>query len=109
MNLNITNYVLPSYQRNISVLNYLNNLFIDQLTIKVNYSKYFQSCNPSTCIYSSKDQSNLSYALALFISLYSGLIIILRLIAPFLVKNFLKFKFRLTNQNNNNPSIVQIS
>jgi len=73
-------------------------MFVDDWIPTFNYSIYFQNCNPSTCTYTITDQINYSYAITLFISLYGGLIMILRLISPFIIKTISKFSHRQTNR-----------
>lgn len=65
----------------------------------MNYSKYFNSCAPLSCSYTTTDLTNLSHAITLFISLYGGLIIILRLISPIVIRILLKCKYRSRNRN----------
>jgi hypothetical protein len=90
---------LSSKQQNTTLYNYLLTLFIDEWSTEVNYSKYFDQCASLSCSYITTDQTNFSYAVTIFISLYGGLTIILRLISPFLVKIFLKLKHCLTDHN----------
>ena len=99
MNINLIDYVLPSNKQNLSIYDHLDDLFIDQWSTEMNYSKYLDNCNPPLCTYTTTDQINLSYAIALFVSFYGGLIIILRLIAPFLVNILLKLKYHSNNTN----------
>jgi len=73
-------------------------MFVDDWIPTFNYSIYFQNCNPSICTYTITDQINYSYAITLFISLYGGLIMILRLISPFIIKTISKFSHRQTNR-----------
>lgn len=99
MSLNLTEYVLLSSNKtNLTVFNYLSKLFIDEWITTINYSAYFYICNPSTCTYTATDTINYSYAIALFISLYGGLILILRLISPVLINILLKLTYPPTNQ-----------
>lgn len=100
MNLNLTDYILPSNKQNLSIYDHLDDLFVDQWLTETNYSKYLDNCNPSLCTYTTTDQVNLSYVIALFVSLYGGLIITLRFIAPFLVNILLKLKYHSNNTNN---------
>ncbi len=100
MNFNTIESLLYSKQQNTTVNDHLLNLFIEEWSTKMNYSKYFDNCAPSFCSYTITDQNNLSYAVTLFFSLYGGLIIILRLIAPFLIKISLKFKYHSTRNTN---------
>jgi hypothetical protein len=100
MNFNATESLLYSKQQNTTLNDHLLDLFIEEWSIKINYSKYFDDCAPSFCSYTITDQNNLSYAVTLFISLYGGLIIILRLIASFLIKISLKFKYHSRRNTN---------
>ena len=63
---------------------YLIYFIIEWLPI-INYSKYFNSCAPLFCTYTTTDQTNLSYTIVFLLSLYGGITIILRFITPFLV------------------------
>ena len=73
-------------------------MFVDDWIPTFNYSIYFQNCNPSICTYTITDQINYSYAITLFISLYGGLIMLLRLISPLIIKTISKFSHRQTNR-----------
>ncbi len=99
MKLNLTNYVLSSKKTNLSLYDHLNDLFIDEWSTKINYSKYFNNCNPSLCTYTTTDKINFSYGITLFISLYGGLIMILRLIVPFLMNVLMKLKYNSINRH----------
>ncbi|CAF0878329.1 unnamed protein product [Adineta steineri] len=92
---NWTGSVLYSKYENVSVEDLATNLFIEAWSPKTNYSEYFHECAPSRCTYTTTDYTDFSYAVILLISLYGGLTIILRLIAPFLINISLKFKRRL--------------
>ncbi|UJR29659.1 hypothetical protein I4U23_017207 [Adineta vaga] len=98
-NINWTNSTLPSEQSNMTVYKRFFDLFIEDWSTKVNYLKYFNECSPLSCSYTITDQRDISYALTTFISLYGGLIIIFRLIAPMLIKFFWKLKNCLTHRN----------
>ncbi len=80
---------------------HLLDLFIEEWSIKMNYSMYFDKCAPSFCMYTTTDQTNFFYAVTFLISLEGGLIIILRLIVPFLVNVSSIFKRRSRNINVN--------
>ena len=98
-NLNLNDHVLQSEKTNTTVYDRLSNLFIKQWTIELNYSNYFDNCNPSTCTYTTTNIINYSYAITLFFSLYGGLIMILRLISPVLIKLIFKIKYQSANDN----------
>jgi hypothetical protein len=97
MNLNLTNSVLPSRQQNLCVYDRLTNLFVDEWSTNISYSKYVAGCAVSFCTYTITDETNFSYTITLLISLYGGLTIVLRFIATFLVNISLKMKRRSIN------------
>lgn len=52
----------------------------------MNYAQYFANCTPIRCTYTGVDRKSVSSAVTLFISLHGGLVLILRLLAPFLIR-----------------------
>jgi hypothetical protein len=74
----------------------LASLFIEDWIISINYSSYFDQCHPSMCTFTTTDPINFSSAITLFTSLYGGFIIVLRLLAPVLIKIIFKLKGPLT-------------
>ena len=89
---NRTDLVLSDTNEGRSINELVNDLFINQWTTQINYSNYFSQCAPSYCTYVKTNQNNISYTVTLFISLYGGLIIILRLMTPILINILLKLK-----------------
>lgn len=87
---NVNHSILSSTNENKTVYNHLMNLFVDRWLTQMNYSKYFSSCHPLTCSYQTTDPINWTYAITVFISLYGGLTIILRFLAPLVI--YLLFK-----------------
>ncbi|UJR18380.1 hypothetical protein I4U23_005284, partial [Adineta vaga] len=105
----LNNSVLSSEHKNISVINHLNTLFIENWSVEINYLTYFDQCSPSRCTYTRNNHVNLSYGITLFISLYGGLIIILRLVASFLIDILFKSKNHSRNSNfNSNHQTMNI-
>ncbi|UJR19904.1 hypothetical protein I4U23_023036 [Adineta vaga] len=94
---NWSNVVLHSEHDNISVYNHLRDLFVNEWSTKINYSKYFDECAPSFCTYTTANPMNFSFALALLISLYGGLTLVFRLIALTFVKIPLKWQTKTAN------------
>ncbi|UJR12721.1 hypothetical protein I4U23_016895 [Adineta vaga] len=106
---NLNNSILSSNYKNIPITNYLNIFFIENWSLEIDYSFYFNQCSPSICTYTRNHRTNLSYAITLFISLYGGLTIILRLISSFFIKILFKFKNHQNNQTNNfNSQITKV-
>ncbi|CAF1397174.1 unnamed protein product [Adineta ricciae] len=106
---NWTEHILYSNATLVSVKNHLNDLFIYNWSTKINYLDYFHKCAPSFCTFTKTNQKTLSDAIALFISLYGGLIIILRLITKFLVNIVLNFCHRSKCMSNSSgaPSTIK--
>ncbi|CAF0775120.1 unnamed protein product [Adineta steineri] len=92
MNLNWTNSVLTSSRKTISLNQLLEELLIENPSIHINYPKYFNECAPSDCQYTTTSQTKFLDVITLLLSLYGGLTIILRLIAPLLISLLLKCK-----------------
>ncbi|CAF1305597.1 unnamed protein product [Adineta ricciae] len=95
-NLNQTNFnwsssILSAKHDNKTVLDYFQTLFIESWISNTNYSAYFDQCSPSKCTYSTTTRAHLSYAITFLISLYGGLIIILRLFVSYLIDILFKF------------------
>ncbi|UJR18319.1 hypothetical protein I4U23_005221 [Adineta vaga] len=99
INFNPNNSILPSNNGNLTVNEYLNNVFVRNWSTVIDYKKYFYECSPSLCTYSMIDRTELYYAITLFISLYGGLTIILHLIASCSIDIFMKWKFYSKKQN----------
>ncbi|CAF1238357.1 unnamed protein product [Adineta ricciae] len=81
LNISWSDSILSTKNENISINNYFKALFVTNWSLNVDHPTYFHQCSPSTCTYTVKDQMNLSYTITLLISLYGGVIIILRFVA----------------------------
>ena len=92
MNLNWSDYVLVGKQENIPLKNHLLNVFLEDWSTEINYTIYFHKCTPSFCTYTTIVETNFIFAFMLLISLYGGLVLVFRLIAPFLVNVIWKLK-----------------
>ncbi|CAF1531152.1 unnamed protein product [Adineta ricciae] len=92
LNISWPDSILPTKKENISINNYFKALFVTNWSLNADYPTYFHQCSPSTCTYTVKDQMNLSYAITLLISLYGGVIIILRFVASCTIDLFIKLK-----------------
>lgn len=81
MHLNWSEHVLLSQTPNVSVTDLLHDMFVVEWSTTIKYEQYFNECAPLYCTYTKTNQINPSFAFTLFISLYGGLIIVLRLAA----------------------------
>ncbi|CAF1043691.1 unnamed protein product [Adineta steineri] len=77
--LNITN---SRFLMNMTVINLINDLFIEKWSTIMNYSSYFNRCSPMICSYTYIQQLNTFYTLIYLLGLYGGLTIILKWISP---------------------------
>ncbi|CAF1464053.1 unnamed protein product [Adineta steineri] len=80
--LNITN---SRFLMNITVMNLINDLFIEKWSAIMNYSSYFHKCSPMICSYTYIQQLDSFYTLAYLLGLYGGLTIVLKWISPKIV------------------------
>jgi len=64
--------------------------FIEQWNISINYSEYFHQCSAKICTYTFTKRADFLYIITLLISLCGGLQTILRFCVPILVDHFLK-------------------
>ncbi|CAF4132192.1 unnamed protein product, partial [Adineta steineri] len=96
-NFNFTDSQLLSNRQNNSLYERLTNLFIEDWTPTINYSKYFTNCAPLLCTYTTTDQNSLSYTIIFLLSLFGGLTIMFRLIAPAVIHSLLIFEIKLAS------------
>ncbi|CAF4171623.1 unnamed protein product, partial [Adineta steineri] len=96
-NFNFTDPLLLSNRQNNSLYERLTDLFIEDWSSTINYSKYFTNCAPLLCTYSTTDLNSLSYTIIFLLSLYGGLTIMFRLIAPAVIHSLLIFGIKLVS------------
>ncbi|CAF2956088.1 unnamed protein product [Rotaria sp. Silwood2] len=77
--------IASKYSRNVSVSQLVEELFLEQRRISIDYNHYYAACAPKMCTYSYRKQANFAYTITMFISVYSGLRTILRFIVPLIV------------------------
>ncbi|CAF4319954.1 unnamed protein product [Adineta steineri] len=68
-----------------TVMNLINDLFVEKWSTIMNYSSYFYKCSPMICSYTYIQQLNSFYTLTYFLGLYGGLTIVLKWISPKIV------------------------
>jgi hypothetical protein len=105
------NILLSSYQKqiNISILDQslptrfisttkiellVNELFIEGIFIKTNYTEYYSQCKPNICHYIYSSRFNWIYVVTILFGLFGGIATVLRLITPFIVQMFIFLKKR---------------
>ncbi|CAF4033211.1 unnamed protein product [Adineta steineri] len=80
--LNITN---SRFLMNMTVMNLINDLFVEKWSAIMNYSSYFYKCSPIFCSYTYIQQLDSFYTLTYLLGLYGGLTIVLKWISPKIV------------------------
>jgi hypothetical protein len=72
----------------------INELFIEEILNKTNYTEYYSQCKPNICHYTYSSRFNWIYVLTILFGLFGGIATVLRLITPFIVQLFLFLKKR---------------
>ncbi|CAF1449457.1 unnamed protein product [Adineta steineri] len=103
--INIINYSSLSINNsrfliNSTVMELINDLFIEDWMTNISYPAYFAKCSPSSCSHSFKQQYSLIYTITLLIGLYGGLTFIFKWICPKLVVLFSKMYRYLKKRRN---------
>lgn len=70
-------------------------MFIESWISDISYERYFNSCAPSHCTRTYYYRFSASALVTKFLSVFSGLAIVLRFLVPHLVRILLKFRIRL--------------
>ena len=87
MNVTPLNSSLPSqYFINSTIQDLVNNLMIEQWNISTTYENYYNQCQPIECTYTYERKNGVVYIITALLGLLGGLITILKLIIPTLVK-----------------------
>ena len=84
LNGNVSSRFLPDSTVELMV----NELMVEYYHISVNFSKYYGTCHPRSCIYTYKERSSRIYIATTIFALIGGLNVVLRLISPLLIKPF---------------------
>lgn len=92
--------ISSKYPLDVNVSHLVDDLFLEQWNISINYERYFTQCAPKICTYSYTKRADFVYMITLLISLCGGLQIILRVVIPSIVKYFMEKRSNtiMTNQ-----------
>lgn len=66
-------------------------MFIESWSSNISYENFFQQCQPKTCSYTLVQRSNILFVLTTIVGLYGGLTVLLRIVAPFVVRRIHRF------------------
>ncbi|CAF1219867.1 unnamed protein product [Didymodactylos carnosus] len=96
MNVTPLNSSLPSqYFVNSTIQDLVNNLMIEQWNISTTYENYYNQCQPIECTYTYERKNGVIYIITALFGLMGGLITILKLIVPTLVKFINKIRRKI--------------
>jgi hypothetical protein len=84
----------------VNISHLVDDLFLEQWNVSINYERYYNQCAPKICTYSYKKRANFIYMITLLISLCGGLQTILRFCIPPVVQYLIKKRSNtsVTNQ-----------
>lgn len=77
---------------NSTVRELADNLFVEQWNSSLSYERYFDSCQPRECQYIYSKRANYVYVFTIFLAIYGGLTLSLRLLVPFVMKYLLGYR-----------------
>ena len=77
---------------NSTVEDLFNKFLLDQLSIQLDFTRYYQQCQPNFCSYSYRQRFDFAYTVTLIVGIFGGLNIILRLLCPLIVKKTLSWR-----------------
>jgi len=97
LNLISTSQYTPQTQ--ISLI--IENLFIEQWNPSISFENYYSICAPQQCRYTYEKRENYLYLMTTFLSLFSGLRIVLRILSPLLIS----LRIKLCRHHENEISV----
>jgi hypothetical protein len=94
------NSSLPSqYFINSTIEELLDHLMVEQWNSSQLYDNYYNECQPAQCTYTHQEKNDIIYIVTTLIGLLGGLITVLKLVVPRLIK-FIRKKFGLRRPQN---------
>ncbi|CAF1071625.1 unnamed protein product [Adineta steineri] len=100
MNVTALDSSLPSqYSEDSTIKNLLNELMIEEWSSTQLYDRYYDECQPIECTYNVKTRNNVIYIVTTMFGIIGGLITVLKLVVPRVVKFIRKKRSRLSLAN----------
>ncbi|CAF1564433.1 unnamed protein product [Adineta ricciae] len=78
--------LLIQFQVNSTMEDVVNKLMVDKWSTLLNYSNYYDACEPLQCIYTHETKNSLIYIVTTIIGLVGGLVTVLKLVVPRIIK-----------------------
>jgi hypothetical protein len=95
MNVTALDSSLPSqYFINSTIQDLVDNLMVEQWNSSLMYDSYYNACQPAQCSYTYVTKNNIIYIVTTLVGLVGGLITVLKLVVPRLVKLFVHYILR---------------
>ncbi|CAF0751968.1 unnamed protein product [Adineta steineri] len=94
--LNSSSSISSRFPLNTTIESIVNELMVEELLSNTSYEAYYKQCAPLSCTYSYVDNRNVIDGITILISLYGGLVIIYRILAILIVKQYLCMTKRVT-------------
>jgi hypothetical protein len=95
MNVTALDSSLPTqYFINSTIEELLNNLMVEQWNSSLIYDSYYNECQPAQCTYTHQAKNDIIYIVTTLVGLLGGLITVLNLVVPRLVKLFVRYVLR---------------
>jgi hypothetical protein len=82
------------YFINSTIQDLLDNLMVEQWNSSVMFNSYYNECQPAQCTYTYVTKNDIIYIVTTLIGLVGGLITVLKLVVPRLVKLFVRYILR---------------
>lgn len=112
-NISILNQFLPSrFITTTKIKSLIEHLFLEEISNKTRYNDYYDLCAPTYCSYTYSSKFDAIYILTMFMALYGGLGVGLRIIISYVINMliFLKKKRRsMRDESQQNESKIQIN
>ncbi|CAF1562192.1 unnamed protein product [Adineta steineri] len=87
------------YSENSTIENLLNSLMIEEWNSTQIYDRYYDECQPIECTYTIKTRNSIIYIITTMFGIVGGLITVLKLVVPRVVKFIRKKRSRLSPSN----------
>jgi len=102
VNVTSMNSSLPSrFQTNTYIVDIIDELFVEEWTININYSLFYQQCSPTHCSFIIRKSNTFLYILTQILAFYGGLTVSLRFIIPYIIQLASRIRIYVTRATTN--------
>ena len=88
----------------------LSEQMVENWTTVTNFTSYYATCSPIECIFTISERSNIIYVITILLGSFGGLMVVLRIVSPLLIRlyHFFTEYFSKRNQRSTVPQDLQI-